>query len=403
MSLVDYFHREFDNQVKTVIGPAGARPFDISEVVHSILISGVSFYDALNIIEDIKPRLHQNMRTEEVSLIVYDSLKKSKNAKAEDYKLKYREEVVILFPDGNLRILSFSLIKGEIFGYWNDHGFFASKRLCSEIAINILQNIRSGHENKLTTERLTRIIEDEHRRLFGGSLKELQDELPINYKEISEELHRKRKLDINFLTNLVTRLSFLLLITCNQIPGLNNISCLIKTESMCKKNLDKRNSLGERPLLKLLIEYDAACRSQGKASFDGDVIINRLNELIKTIRYHNYVKPRNNISERFFANQLVYLRYLSSFFTSLWPIPENQHIISLQEKCLLSLYRHGACDFFALIKTMQAHPKHVLYILGRLEKKGLVINHRLEDRMLVLITASGEKHCDKELGFRIRH
>lgn len=403
MDIVSYLKTEFDDRFGSVKGHDGNRPFDVSAIVTSLLMTGVSLYQAFQVIEDIKPNLREAMPSKEIYLLIYQSLAKNNRAIADSYRRRVVDEISVTYPNGERKTLTFTQVRKEIRDYWQKLGFVYCTNLANEFSDNIVAGIRNSFELNITEQQLWQLIEDEHKRCLGRTLPEMRDDIPINAAALRDELGTDcNGYTVDMLVNRTLVLSSMLLVAYNHIPGINPKTTLSKAKNLCNNNLRKEADPIDKKLLTDLRNYEALCRRHNRSYFDAKAVLLKSAKLFKSVEAHVFIKP-GPISDKDTNCYYGLFLYMAGFLAGSWHLPSEQRLMDIEEQLLINLFRYGCIEFFNLTRDLQVHPKQMVLVLASLERKGLIIMHRLVDRMLIILSNSGEKYCSEKLGLKIKY
>ncbi|MGD8505398.1 MAG: ATPase domain-containing protein [Candidatus Bathyarchaeota archaeon] len=115
LKLENLFKARFDQRLKYVIksGSEERQRFSIGKIVKSLLDPklGVSFENAIRVVEEIEPRLETGMKTVDIQSMLYNTLKRHDKKAAENYRLSYPEIFSITMSDGETKTVNYKLVK----------------------------------------------------------------------------------------------------------------------------------------------------------------------------------------------------------------------------------------------------------------------------------------------------
>ncbi|MCW4052203.1 MAG: hypothetical protein NWE78_03200 [Candidatus Bathyarchaeota archaeon] len=116
--LENLFKARFDQKLRYVVksGSEKRQPFRIGKIVKSLLNPklGVSFENAMRVIEDIEPELKTGINTLEIQSMLYRAIKKYNEKAAENYRIVYPEILSIRTSEGKERTVNYRLVKDLI-------------------------------------------------------------------------------------------------------------------------------------------------------------------------------------------------------------------------------------------------------------------------------------------------
>ena len=116
--LENLFKARFDQKLKYVIksGTEERQPFSIGKIVKSLLNPklGVSFENAMQVIEDIEPELKTGINTLDIQSMLYRAIKKYNEKAADNYRVAYPEILSIKTSEGKERTVNYRLVKDLI-------------------------------------------------------------------------------------------------------------------------------------------------------------------------------------------------------------------------------------------------------------------------------------------------
>ncbi len=117
-SFKDQFEARFDKRLGHVTksGTKKREPFRIGKIIKSLLDPklGISFEDAIAVIEEVEPQLKKGMKTTEIQSMLYDALKRHDKKAAESYRLSYPEITSIAMSDGKTETVNYKLVTNLI-------------------------------------------------------------------------------------------------------------------------------------------------------------------------------------------------------------------------------------------------------------------------------------------------
>ncbi|MGD8544653.1 MAG: hypothetical protein PVH12_00630, partial [Candidatus Bathyarchaeota archaeon] len=118
LSFKDLFEARFDKRLGDVTksGKGKREPFKIGKIMKSLLDPklGISFEDAITVIEEVEPQLTKGMKTTEIQSMLYAALKKHDKKAAENYRLSYPEITSIAMSDGRTETVNYKLVTNLI-------------------------------------------------------------------------------------------------------------------------------------------------------------------------------------------------------------------------------------------------------------------------------------------------
>ncbi len=115
LNFKDLFKTRFDKRLGYVIksGTRKKQPFSIGKIMKSLFDPklGISFEEAIAVVEEIEPQLKKGMKTIEIQSILYDTLKRHNEKAAESYRQSYPKVLSITMSSGKTEILNYKLVK----------------------------------------------------------------------------------------------------------------------------------------------------------------------------------------------------------------------------------------------------------------------------------------------------
>lgn len=113
----EILRERFDRKLGKVTHPSGdTEQFKASDLIGSLTGPdvGLPFYDALEVLESIEPRLKPHMKTAEIQRLVYSNLRSRNPKLAERYNREYPEEIHVKMSNGTSSPLGLSLVNKHI-------------------------------------------------------------------------------------------------------------------------------------------------------------------------------------------------------------------------------------------------------------------------------------------------
>lgn len=118
LKLEELFRTRFDEKLEYVVksGTKKRLKFSIGKIMKSLLDPklGLSFNQAIQVIEDVEPELRTGMRTLDIQSELYKAIKKYDDKAAENYRQSYPEILSITTSDGKKRTVNYKLVKNLI-------------------------------------------------------------------------------------------------------------------------------------------------------------------------------------------------------------------------------------------------------------------------------------------------
>jgi hypothetical protein len=118
LKIKELFRTRFDEKLEYVVksGTKKRVQFSIDKIMKSLLDPklGISFNQAIQIIEDVEPELRTGMRTLDIQSKLYKTIKKYDEKAAENYRHSYPEILSITMSNGKKRTVNYKLVKNLI-------------------------------------------------------------------------------------------------------------------------------------------------------------------------------------------------------------------------------------------------------------------------------------------------
>jgi hypothetical protein len=410
--------KEFDEQHNYVVRSATGEhvPFQIGIMFDSLFQSGLGFYEALKIIEELEPRFHSGMSSNDITTLIIGKLEGTNSNWAREFKTKFDVGINVRRHDsGGLEPLSVGVIKDIVKRELWRIGFEWPGFLRDTCNLIMLKCRNLGIQ-EIAETLVLEVFYEEIRVLLGGrTIDEFKDDLPSLIRSVPSSLKNLAK-----HTSIADRywgllsegetLAKALLTRYGNIPPPRNGECFAALI-----RLFEQGKTEESTLHKDLASYEAERRAIGPKSLLITVTQKKPDEYVSNRAQTTYrrfsilVGPdESNLKARLTSSDYVQdhqvIEYLAGFSVFLWPEDwmAASTLEEIRRSVMLLLYRYRVLDRFKLTRLLQIHPKHTARALIPLQRQGLIALHSVTDGDLIIITRSGEVHCEESYGFRIR-
>ena len=115
LSFKDSFVKRFDKRLGYVIksGTRKRQPFNIGKIMKSLLDPklGISFEEAVGLVEEIEPSLSRGIKTLEIQEMLYNTLRKHDKRAAENYRQSYPKISSIEMSNGKTKTVNYKIVK----------------------------------------------------------------------------------------------------------------------------------------------------------------------------------------------------------------------------------------------------------------------------------------------------
>ncbi|MGD8566079.1 MAG: ATPase domain-containing protein [Candidatus Bathyarchaeota archaeon] len=261
LNLKNLFKSRFDKRLSYVIksGTRKRQPFRIGKIIKSLLDPklGISFEDAITVVEEIDLELRKGMKTTEIQSLLYQTLKKYNKKAAENYRLSYPKILSIKMSDGKIKTVNYKLVKTLI---EKEIRLKLTRNLLDEFA-SIVYNVISRNPEKYENETAIReyiyalvssdcivvrsieVFVREHLQNANSSLESARDSLE------SDEVNPARSLLEQFLQQitLISIVEFGYLPFNDFMKNVDLISNLLRNEEI-RKELQSEFQLDENEI-----------------------------------------------------------------------------------------------------------------------------------------------------------
>lgn len=409
---------ELDNKIGQVVDSSSGRviEFRVGRVFESLMLSGLDYYAALTVIENIDGKFYPGIETKNISEAIIQELYQIDNDWAKNFRIKYDEGITIQTDGTNKEILRTSSVKTYLKTKLNAKGFYwGSKKLVSDFSTRLVDKCRKLGIPNIPQSLLEELFEQELFMYFENrTIDDLHESFPSEVPLVVDDINNSINSD-NFdqgqLLNGIKRLCKAILFRFSYIPSNELSDCINETITILEENRDPDSAIYETIMNFITtLKKDAISLPilLGKKCPESFII----EKLIYSFRRLSYLisKDANVLSSIEIMNLLQEdstkeaISFLSRFALFIWPEEwlAASTLHHLRHEILTLLYRYRCISVIHLTKMLQVHPKHTLRAITPLIKDGLIVKHRLTDGELIIITLNGEAYCEQNLGLKLR-
>jgi hypothetical protein len=166
----EMLQNDFDGRVQKVIHPSGSKEsFKASSLIESLMDDkvGLTLYEALEVLEKIKPGLRPQMKTTDIQKLVYAALQETNPKLAKKYLLEYPEEIQVKMADGSFKTLGKSYVNDCIDAALQGHSI--QNRWRESLSQSVIKTFqKSEDKSESTLSSITRIQVDAVFDTIGG-------------------------------------------------------------------------------------------------------------------------------------------------------------------------------------------------------------------------------------------
>ncbi len=411
--------QEFDRRISSVIESATGKTieFHIGRIIESLLDCGLDFYVAVEVIQRIEPRLKPGMETKDISAAIIVELENRHRDLAREFRMKYDEGITLCLKDSKKVPLRMSEVSAITRDYVASMGYeWGGRRSIDEVTNSVISRCQKLGMPEIPANLLDQLLESELNERLGCTVYEYREEMPsmvagtiecinglINEGDSADNHERLLEPTCNLCKAL-------LFYFCT-IPPMDTSECMNTAVMLLDHARDLQHPLraalaGFRPTIGANSDVERLFQSRKHPE---DFVIEQTKSVLRRLSFFaskqsGTAPPHKNGGSESWDTTKTVIRFLAEFSTFLWPEDwlAASTLQQLRHDVLRNLFRYRCLDMIKLTRMLQVHPKHTIRALIQLQHEGLVVTHHLKDNELVLITIKGERHCEHNLGLKLR-